>query len=54
MNALFGTKFEGRSEEFYKNNLWLGQTENELRWYRARRNLFLISMAVVVCGLLYW
>jgi len=50
LKATFGVPREERSDEFYRNNRWMGQTPAEARFVRTVR----VVLLLVVCGLAYF
>jgi len=50
LKATFGVSREKRSDEFYRNNRWMGQTPAEARFVRTVRVVLLLG----VCGLAYF
>lgn len=50
LTATFGVPREARSDEFYRNNRWMGQTPAEARFVRTVRVVLLLA----VSGLAYF
>lgn len=50
LKATFGVPREARSDEFYRNNRWMGQTPAEARFVRTVRVVLLLA----ACGLAYF
>lgn len=48
LKATFGVPREERSDEFYRNNRWMGQTPVEARFVWTAR------IVLAVCGLAYF
>jgi len=50
LKAMFGVPREARSNEFYRNNRWMGQTPAEARFVRTVRVVLLLTIS----GLAYF
>lgn len=51
LKATFGVPREARSDEFYRNNRWMGQTPAEARFVRTVRVIVLVILSGAVY---YW
>ncbi|MDP1613778.1 MAG: hypothetical protein Q8M11_22175 [Sulfuritalea sp.] len=50
LKSTFGVQHEARSDEFYRNNRWMGQTPAEARFVSTVR----VVLLLITCGVAYY